>query len=50
MKLIRDRLRGPWCENLIIGFIDKKEAEGMLRQSKPGTFLLRFSDSVLGMG
>lgn len=48
MKLTRDQLRGPWSEGLIIGFINKRQAEEMLLKCAPGTFLLRFSDSELG--
>lgn len=48
MKLTRDQLRGPWTEGLIIGFINKRQAEEMLLKCTPGTFLLRFSDSELG--
>lgn len=48
MKLTRDQLRGPWTEGLIIGFINKRQAEEKLLQCPPGTFLLRFSDSELG--
>lgn len=48
MKLTRDQLRGPWTEGLIIGFINKRQAEDMLLKCQPGTFLLRFSDSELG--
>lgn len=49
MKLTRDQLRGPWTEGLIIGFINKRQAEEKLMKCPPGTFLLRFSDSELGM-
>lgn len=49
MKLTRDQLRGPWTEGLIIGFINKRQAEEKLLKCPPGTFLLRFSDSELGM-
>lgn len=48
MKLTRDQLRGPWTEGLIIGFINKRQAEEMLLKRPAGTFLLRFSDSELG--
>lgn len=48
MKLTRDQLRGPWTEGLIIGFINKRQAEETLLKCPPGTFLLRFSDSELG--
>lgn len=49
MKLTRDQLRGPWTEGLIIGFINKRQAEEKLLKCPPGTFLLRFSDSELGI-
>lgn len=49
MKLTRDQLRQPWTNGLIIGFINKRQAEEMLLKCTPGTFLLRFSDSELGM-
>lgn len=48
MKLTRDHLSGPWNENLIVGFIAKDHAENRLLECQPGTFLLRFSDSILG--
>lgn len=48
MKLTRDHLSEPWNENLIVGFISKDRAEKILLQHQPGTFLLRFSDSILG--
>jgi signal transducer and activator of transcription 5B len=48
MKLTRDFLHDPWMNNSIIGFIDKREAEEMLTNYPRGTFLLRFSDSMLG--
>lgn len=48
MRLIRDHLTKPWIENVIIGFITKTNAEKLLLSSKPDTFLLRFSDSILG--
>ena len=49
MKLTRDYLRGPWNDNLIIGFINKRQAEEKLLKCPLGTFLLRFSDSELGI-
>lgn len=48
MKLTRDQLRYPWTDGLIIGFINKRQAEEMLLKCAAGTFLLRFSDSELG--
>lgn len=37
-----------WKEGLIMGFVTKQAAEGMLLQKQSGCFLLRFSDSELG--
>lgn len=48
MKLTREHLRGPWSDDLIHGFLQKKQTEEMLSACQPGTFLLRFSDSELG--
>lgn len=48
MRLTKDHLREPWKEGLINGFISKSQAEEMLLKCEPGTFLLRFSDSILG--
>nr|WRY74160.1 signal transducer and activator of transcription 1 [Athetis dissimilis] len=48
VKVTRDYLRTLWCDHLIMGFIQKKQAEEMLSKCPSGTFLLRFSDSELG--
>ncbi|KAI5636789.1 STAT protein, DNA binding domain-containing protein [Phthorimaea operculella] len=48
VKVTRDFLRQLWCDRLIMGFIQKKQAEEMLAKCSPGTFILRFSDSELG--
>ncbi|XP_022830250.1 signal transducer and activator of transcription 5B isoform X2 [Spodoptera litura] len=48
VKVTRDYLRTLWCDHLIMGFIQKKQAEEMLAKCPAGTFLLRFSDSELG--
>lgn len=48
MKLTKDHLVGPWKADLIVGFINKRTTEDILRRCTPGTFLLRFSDSELG--
>jgi len=48
VKVTRTHLRKFWVNNSIIGFIRKEQAEQMLSYSKSGTFILRFSDSVLG--
>lgn len=48
MKLTKDHLLSLWKAGLIVGFINKRKAEEMLRMLPLGTFLLRFSDSELG--
>ncbi|XP_041786047.1 signal transducer and transcription activator-like isoform X3 [Anopheles merus] len=48
LKIIRDHLQILWVDNTIIGFIHKSTAEKYLAKCVPGTFLLRFTDSVLG--
>lgn len=48
MKLTLNQLRGPWADGHIMGFISKQQAEDLLMNCAPGTFLLRFSDSELG--
>nr|DAA79942.1 TPA_inf: signal transducer and activator of transcription B [Anopheles melas] len=48
LKIIRDHLQVLWVDNTIIGFIHKSTAEKYLAECVPGTFLLRFTDSVLG--
>lgn len=48
MKLIREHLKGPWTDGCILGFISNKQAEEILSSCPTGTFLLRFSDSVVG--
>lgn len=48
MKLTKDHLLSLWKAGLIVGFINKRNADEILRGSSAGTFLLRFSDSELG--
>lgn len=48
MKFTRDHLRDLWNDGCIIGFIDKPTTEAYLSNCKQGTFLLRFSDTLLG--
>ncbi|XP_022191583.2 signal transducer and activator of transcription 5B [Nilaparvata lugens] len=48
MKLTKEHLKSFWVDQLIHGFIRKKQAEEMLSTCEAGTFLLRFSDSELG--
>lgn len=37
-----------WTKNLVVGFINRETASQTLLHCGEGTFLLRFSDSVLG--
>lgn len=48
MKVTKEHLRQPWNDGSIMGFVGRRQAEEMLKNSKSGTFLLRFSDSELG--
>jgi len=48
MKLVERHLKELWCDGLIMGFVERQIAESMLLQCEPGTFLLRFSDSIMG--
>lgn len=46
--LTRDHLRESWEQGFIAGFISRNHTEDRLLDCKPGTFLLRFSESILG--
>lgn len=48
MKLTRQHLRELWLDNSIAGFIEKDRTREMLENSPVGTFMIRFSDSMLG--
>jgi len=48
MILTKQHLESMWKEGYVIGFISRLTANAMLEDSPEGTFLLRFSDSVLG--
>uniref|UniRef100_A0A0L8IDV3 SH2 domain-containing protein n=1 Tax=Octopus bimaculoides TaxID=37653 RepID=A0A0L8IDV3_OCTBM len=48
VKLTKDHLHRFYKENLIAGFIAKDQAQQMLSPKRGGTFLLRFSDNLLG--
>ena len=48
MKLTREHLLGGWANGHIHGFISKAKVEEYLIGCPHGTFMLRFSDSVLG--
>ena len=46
MKLIKEHLQTDWNNKCIIGYISKADAQQKLKRCEPGTFLLRFSDSI----
>ena len=48
MVLTKQHLESIWKEGYVIGFISRLSANTLLEESPEGTFLLRFSDSVLG--
>ncbi|XP_053667852.1 signal transducer and transcription activator-like [Anopheles marshallii] len=48
MKLIHEHLQEFWLNGRIIGFIRREQAEQYLTKCQPGTFLLRFSETVVG--
>ncbi|XP_036366179.1 signal transducer and activator of transcription 5B isoform X2 [Octopus sinensis] len=48
VKLTKDHLHKFYKDNLIAGFIAKDQAQQMLSPKRCGTFLLRFSDNLLG--
>lgn len=51
LKLIEKKetnLKELWKEGLIMGFVERETAESLISNCKTGTFLLRFSDSILG--
>ncbi|CAD5115753.1 DgyrCDS4698 [Dimorphilus gyrociliatus] len=49
LKLVKEWLHDLWKDGLIHGFVSKQQASNcLLNSGKPGTFMLRFSDSELG--
>lgn len=48
MKIVREHLSTAWKDGYIEGFISKHNTEQKLLVCPPGTFLIRFSESVLG--
>ena len=41
-------MKGLWKKGYVMGFVARTKAESLLHQQPPGTFLLRFSDSMRG--
>ncbi|RMB90385.1 hypothetical protein DUI87_33271 [Hirundo rustica rustica] len=48
LGLLQEHLKQLWKDGLILGFVSRKQEEKLLRSKRTGTFLLRFSESVLG--
>ncbi|XP_034042751.1 signal transducer and activator of transcription 4-like isoform X5 [Thalassophryne amazonica] len=48
LELIKKHLMPVWNDNYIMGFVSKELERNLLKNRKPGTFLLRFSESHLG--
>ncbi|CAM4601155.1 unnamed protein product [Leuciscus chuanchicus] len=48
LDLIKKHLLPVWIDGYIMGFVSKEMERALLKEKKPGTFLLRFSESHLG--
>lgn len=48
MELVALEAQQIWNHGLIMGFVSRNEAEERLKHAAPGTFLMRFSDRVVG--
>lgn len=48
LQLTREHLSDIWADGHIIGFLPRQHAETLLLTKPPGTFLLRFSDTLIG--
>uniref|UniRef100_A0AAQ5X0S1 Signal transducer and activator of transcription n=1 Tax=Amphiprion ocellaris TaxID=80972 RepID=A0AAQ5X0S1_AMPOC len=46
--MVKTYLVDLWKEGLIMGFVSKGKEKSLLKKKKRGTFLLRFSESVIG--
>ncbi|XP_034022579.1 signal transducer and activator of transcription 2 [Thalassophryne amazonica] len=48
LLLVKTYLEYIWRDGLIIGFVSKGKEKSLLKRKQRGTFLLRFSESVIG--
>ncbi|XP_054882733.1 signal transducer and activator of transcription 2 isoform X1 [Poeciliopsis prolifica] len=48
LVMVKTYLENIWREGLIMGFVSKGKEKLLLKKKKRGTFLLRFSESVVG--
>ncbi|KAM6112221.1 signal transducer and activator of transcription 2 [Phoenicopterus ruber ruber] len=48
LGLLQEHLKQLWKDGLILGFVSRKQEKKLLKKKRTGTFLIRFSESVLG--
>ncbi|KAM6039209.1 signal transducer and activator of transcription 2 [Chlamydotis macqueenii] len=48
LGLLQEHLKQLWKDGLILGFVSRKQEKKLLKGKRTGTFLIRFSESVLG--
>ncbi|TNN81411.1 Signal transducer and activator of transcription 3 [Liparis tanakae] len=48
LVLVKTYLEDLWRDGLIMGFVNKGKEKSLLKKKQRGTFLLRFSESVIG--
>ncbi|KAJ7418476.1 signal transducer and activator of transcription 2 isoform X2 [Willisornis vidua] len=48
LGLLQDHLKQLWKDGLILGFLSRKQERKLLKSKRTGTFLIRFSESILG--
>ncbi|XP_068598493.1 signal transducer and activator of transcription 2 isoform X2 [Brachionichthys hirsutus] len=48
LVMVKTYLEGLWSDGHIMGFVTKERERALLKRKQRGTFLLRFSESVIG--
>uniref|UniRef100_A0A8C3JQB9 SH2 domain-containing protein n=1 Tax=Calidris pygmaea TaxID=425635 RepID=A0A8C3JQB9_9CHAR len=48
LGLLQEHLKELWRDGLILGFVSRKREKKLLKGKRTGTFLIRFSESILG--
>ncbi|XP_068121276.1 signal transducer and activator of transcription 2-like [Hyperolius riggenbachi] len=46
VKLVKEHLQNIWNDGHVMGFVSRSEVNSLLKPKQPGTFLLRFSESI----
>lgn len=46
--MLAEKAKDVWNQGLIMGFVSRSDAEQRLKEAPPGTFLIRFSERVVG--